>query len=120
MQILSISALVAGARALAACGSNEPQGGQEGSAQPANSAAASADPSGETHSGTGKLTEVSGVKVTIAHGPVASVGWPAMTMSFQASSPDLLKDVKVGDTVDFQFQKAGEQYALTSISKAQQ
>ena len=75
---------------------------------------------GETHTGSGDVTEVSGERVTISHGPVESIGWPAMTMTFQPQSPDLVQGVNVGDPVNFQFQKVGEGYVLTSLSKAQQ
>jgi Cu(I)/Ag(I) efflux system protein CusF len=39
--------------------------------------------------------------ITIDHGPVASLQWPAMTMTFKAPSIDL-KDIKPGDHVQFE------------------
>ncbi|MDQ3483387.1 MAG: copper-binding protein [Pseudomonadota bacterium] len=121
MHIHSISILAAGALALAACGSNDPQAQQQGTTEQAsNAGSAAAQPVGEAHSARGDITEISGDRVTISHGPVQSIGWPAMTMRFEAPSPEMLQGLNVGDPVDFQFQKAGEQYALTSITKAQQ
>lgn len=120
MQIRSISLLGAATIALAACGSKEPAAQQQPSQEQAGSDAAAAQPSGEVHSANGDITEISGGSVSVSHGPVESIGWPAMTMTFQAASPDMLQGLGVGDPVDFQFQKAGEQYVLTSIKKAQQ
>jgi Cu(I)/Ag(I) efflux system protein CusF len=37
--------------------------------------------------------------VTLAHGPIAAVGWPAMTMAFKAS-PATVAAAKVGRKVD--------------------
>ena len=51
-------------------------------------------------------------KVTIHHGPIASLGWPAMTMTFQAT-PELLKSVKAGQTVKFTVKAPGNQ--ITAI-----
>lgn len=120
MQIRSISLLSAATIALAACGSNEPAAQQQPAQEQASSGAATAQPSGEVHSASGDITEISGDSVSVSHGPIKSIGWPAMTMTFQASSPEMLRGLNVGDPVDFQFQKAGEQYVLKSIKKAQQ
>ena len=122
--------VVASAVALAACGqsNDDTQGADAGAAAQSNSMSGmqgmggvqSAEPTGEVHSGNGDITEISSDSATISHGPVESIGWPAMTMTFQASSADMLQGLNVGDPVDFRFQKAGEQYVLSSISKAQQ
>jgi len=50
--------------------------------------------------GTGTVTAVAAGSVTIDHGPIPEVGWPAMTMGFKAS-PEVAKSVKVGDRVAF-------------------
>ena len=38
--------------------------------------------------------------VTIHHGPIAALGWPAMTMTFTAT-PEALQAAKAGQTVKF-------------------
>lgn len=38
--------------------------------------------------------------VTIHHGPIAALGWPAMTMTFKAT-PEVLQAAKAGQTVKF-------------------
>ncbi len=120
MDIRSISLLSAAAIALAACGSNEPATQQQPGQEQEGSAAATSQPAGKVHSANGDITEISADSVTVSHGPVESIGWPAMTMAFQASSQEMLQGLNVGDPVDFQFQEAGGQYLLTSIKKAQQ
>ncbi len=103
------------ALSLVACGDNQAaapdQRKPSGTAAPAGAA--------NIYSAAGEVTKVSGDQVTISHGPVEGIGWPAMTMAFQAPSSQLLKGLNVGDSVDFQFRQASEQYHLTSIKKAQ-
>lgn len=115
MKISRFAGAAALALSLAACGDNQAaapdQREPSGTAAPAGAA--------DIYSATGDVTKVSGKQVTISHGPVEGIGWPAMTMAFQAPSPELLQGLNVGDPVDFQFRQAGEQYQLASIKKAQ-
>lgn len=112
------AALAAAAASLAACGGSD-------DATPANPSVAQQDDgsafattqSGAGHSGSGDITEISDNKATISHGPVESIGWPAMTMTFQAEGADMLKGLNVGDPVDFQFRAADGQHILTSIER---
>jgi Cu(I)/Ag(I) efflux system protein CusF len=39
--------------------------------------------------------------VTVDHGPIAALNWPAMTMAFPVQSPALLNGVSVGSRVHF-------------------
>lgn len=52
--------------------------------------------------GVVKSIDTASGKVTIAHEPIASLKWPAMTMAFQAT-PEMLMAVKEGDRVHFEF-----------------
>jgi len=54
--------------------------------------------------------------VTIAHGPVPALKWPAATMEFQARREQLDGLVK-GDQVRIGFQSDGDEAALVSIDK---
>ena len=120
------AAMLFASLALASCGQSDDRNtqvvGPDSASSPSgtNAGAQAAQPSGEVHSGNGDITEISSDSVTISHGPVESIGWPAMTMTFLAPSPDMLQGLNVGHPVDFQFQQAGDQYVLTSIEKAQQ
>ena len=40
--------------------------------------------------------------MTVAHEPVAALGWPAMTMSFKVAAASLLSGLKAGDRISFQ------------------
>jgi Cu/Ag efflux protein CusF len=95
------------ALALAACGQ------QQKSQTEANAPAAEAS---QTYSGTGAITAIAGDQVSIRHGPIAGIGWPAMTMTFTAP-PDVRQGANVGDEVDFSFRKNGSAYRLTSLRK---
>lgn len=52
--------------------------------------------------------------VVIAHDPVPSLDWPAMTMTF-AVQGRLLDEVEVGDDVEFEFIQSGDGYVITAI-----
>jgi Cu(I)/Ag(I) efflux system periplasmic protein CusF len=73
--------------------------------------------SGQAHKASGKVTKVdkSAGAVTIAHGPVASMNWPAMAMAFKAKDKAMLDKVKYGDQVEFSFIQSGRDYIITSI-----
>jgi len=70
-----------------------------------------------THAASGivkKLNVKAGV-VTLAHGPVNSLSWPPMTMSFKVRDTRLLAKLQEGHKVDFEFVKEGDDYVLTSV-----
>ncbi|MBU2032544.1 MAG: copper-binding protein [Alphaproteobacteria bacterium] len=73
---------------------------------------------GQAGSGEGSVTEIDQAegKVTIDHGPIAAVGWPAMTMAFSADEATIDK-VAVGDRVTFEFRTTEGGGELTAISK---
>jgi len=77
--------------------------------------AASAVKSG---SGSGTITAVDakGGTVTIKHGPIPTIGWPAMTMTFRASPPALLKGLRWGQRVAFIAKAKGMTAEVTAIS----
>lgn len=104
---IGLAALVASA---AACGPAETSKADE--AAPASSKSIA-----ETHSATGTVDSVSGLQVTISHGPVKSLGWPAMTMAFTAKDAASLNNIKAGDRVQFAFRTSGTESMLTSITK---
>ncbi|WP_454912755.1 copper-binding protein [Variovorax gossypii] len=54
-------------------------------------------------------------KVTLAHGPVKSLGWPAMTMAFGVKDKALFDKLAVGAKVHVGFKKEGDGYVVTSV-----
>ena len=96
---------------LAACGKEQtaaPETQDVGKGSPTSNAV------GEVYSGSGTIQSISGDKVTIAHGPIEGIGWPAMTMTFTAP-PSMAEGVKAGSQVDFSFRQDGSAYVLTSL-----
>ena len=69
------------------------------------------------HEASGKVTKVdrSAGRVTIAHGPVASLKWPAMTMAFEVKDKSLLDKAKVGETIEFSFIESNRKHVITAI-----
>ena len=57
-------------------------------------------PAGAQGTGVVKTIDAKAESVTLQHGPIAALSWPAMTMTFKAD-PALLKTVKVGQQVTF-------------------
>lgn len=70
--------------------------------------------SDQVYSGTGTVRSITGDQVTITHGPIPELGWPAMTMAYTVP-PDIAAGVRVGARVDFSFKKNGSVYVLTSV-----
>lgn len=108
------------ALALAACGQKtEPE---PATSTPATSSEMSAMPMAAAEvtelsgSGTGAITAVDAAAgtVTIDHGPIPGVKWPAMTMAFTAS-PAVLQKAKVGDQVQFNVTVKGPSAEVTDI-----
>ncbi|KGH19333.1 copper-binding protein [Comamonas thiooxydans] len=80
----------------------------KGTAKPAKSMAHDAD-------AVVKEFDVTQGKVTLAHGPVKSLGWPAMTMTFGVKDKTLFDKLSVGTKVHVGFKKEGDEYIVTSV-----
>jgi Cu(I)/Ag(I) efflux system membrane fusion protein len=84
-----------------------------GKAAPADGSAAAAG-----HHAEGKVEEVDAKSgtVSISHGPVASLKWPAMTMEFKVANDSLLKDLKPGAGVAIQFvERQPGEWVITEV-----
>lgn len=78
-------------------------------------AAAAADAS---HKAAGTVEQVDPDKgtVSIHHGPVASVKWPAMTMEFAVANKALLSQLKPGVQLNFEFvERNPGEFVITSV-----
>ena len=54
---------------------------------------------------------------SIEHGPVDSLKWPAMTMEFKIANEGLLKDLKPGARIDFEFVERGQgEWVVTAVT----
>ncbi len=65
----------------------------------------------------GKVESVEADSLTISHGAIAELKWPAMTMGFNKPSPKAFSEVKPGDAVHFEFKKKGDDYELVSVHR---
>jgi Cu(I)/Ag(I) efflux system protein CusF len=53
--------------------------------------------------------------VTLAHDPVKSLKWPAMTMGFKVKDKTLFDKLAVGKKVDVEFTRQGSDYVVTVV-----
>lgn len=77
-----------------------------------NAGPAAAAPMSE---GTVKKVDKSAGKVTIAHGPLANLDMPSMTMVFKVKDPAMLDQVKSGDKIRFAADKVDGAFTVTQI-----
>jgi Cu(I)/Ag(I) efflux system membrane fusion protein len=74
---------------------------------------------GAGHQAEGTVDEVDlqAGTVSISHGPVASLKWPAMTMEFKPANGALLKDLKPGARVSFEFvERQPGEWVITRVT----
>lgn len=67
-------------------------------------------------SGTIQTVAAAAHTVTIAHGPIAALKWPAMTMTFKTSGVDLAA-FKQGDQVNFEVKSTDTGATVTKIER---
>jgi Cu/Ag efflux protein CusF len=65
-------------------------------------------------SGTVKKVDPAGGKVTIAHGPIPTMKWPAMNMTFTVKDKALLGKFSQDKKVEFEFVEQGSDYVIKS------
>ena len=93
--------------------------GQAAPAASAPAAQAKAPASPGTYGGQGKVESVDPDGITISHGPVPELKWPAMTMGFSKPDAKAFPGLKPGDSIDFEFRKGGPMgYELVSVKPA--
>lgn len=71
----------------------------------------------KTHTATAvvKSVDPANSKVTLEHGPVKSLNWPAMTMAYAVKDKALMDKLKVGKKVKVEFTQEGNDYVVTSV-----
>src|SRR2546427_177405 len=76
-----------------------------------------ADKKSEVHKGVGTVKKVdpAGGKVTIAHGPIPTMKWPAMNMTFTVKDKALLGKFSQDKKVEFEFVEQESNYVITSV-----
>jgi Cu(I)/Ag(I) efflux system membrane fusion protein len=69
------------------------------------------------HSASGSITAIDDQSITVSHGAVASLNWPAMVMAFRKPEAGVPADLKVGDDVTFTFKQVEAGFQIETISK---
>jgi len=64
-----------------------------------------------------KIDQASG-RVMLAHGPIANIGMPPMTMMFKLKDAALLKSLKEGEKVRFRVEDIDGEYTVVRIEAA--
>lgn len=126
MKPLYLTAALAAAVLLSACGKKADTPAAEPSAtetlaatDPAADMGKMEMPVGATMAkSTGTVTAIdkAGGKITLDHAAIPEVKWPAMTMAF-AAKPALLEGIAVGDKVAFEVTINGNAGEVTAIKK---
>jgi len=65
--------------------------------------------------GTVKKVDAKAGVVTLAHEPVKSMNWPAMTMDFKVKDKMLLDKLSIGKKVSFEFVQENKDYVITGM-----
>lgn len=71
----------------------------------------------QRYSADGTIEKITTRSVTLRHGPVSALDWPAMTMAFAIEKPAQLRGFKRGDKVTFRFIQADSGPQIISIRK---
>lgn len=72
----------------------------------------------EMSSGEVKKIDTATGLITIKHGPLNNLGMPGMTMGFGVKNPAMLKQVKVGDKINFVADMVNGAPIVTKIEQA--
>lgn len=68
--------------------------------------------------GTVKKIDAPTQRVMLAHGPIANLNMPPMTMMFKVKDAAMLKQIKDGDKVRFRVEDVGGEYTVVRIETA--
>lgn len=66
---------------------------------------------------SGRVQSIAGRSITLAHGAVPALQWPAMTMTFALAEPVRLEGVAVGSQVEFAFDMVGGKPTIRSLTR---
>ncbi len=72
----------------------------------------------ELAEGTVKKIDLPTHRVMLAHGPIANLGMPPMTMMFKVKDAAMLKSLKDGDKVRFRVEEINGDYTIVRIEAA--
>lgn len=67
---------------------------------------------------SGKIESLKGADITLSHGPVPSLGWGPMTMTFKLARSDMASGLKTGDSVHFSFREQNGDYVIEKLDRS--
>jgi Cu(I)/Ag(I) efflux system protein CusF len=73
---------------------------------------------GELADGEVRKVDREAGKLTLRHGPIASLEMPTMTMVYGVKDPAVLEHLRVGDKVKFAAEKTDAGYTVTRVERA--
>lgn len=82
---------------------------------PSQAASAAAHAGHATYGAVGTIEEISQDEITLSHGAIEALKWPAMTMGFRLDRPALAAGLKPKQAVTFRFAKQGDDYVVVAI-----
>ncbi len=92
--------------------------GRAATAPAATASAPALKAAGHQAEGTVDSIDLKDGTISLNHGPVASLKWPAMTMEFKAANASLLKDLKPGARIAVEFvERQPGEWVITSVKK---
>jgi len=57
-------------------------------------------------------------EIVLSHEPIPALKWPAMTMGFKPPAAGIPKDLRVGDSVSFEFRQGADgKFEISTIAK---
>jgi Cu(I)/Ag(I) efflux system membrane fusion protein len=78
-----------------------------------------AGPGPLSHRGEATVEAIDAEEITLSHGPIATMKWPAMTMAFKLPKGGLPAPMAVGQRVSFEFvQQADGSFLVTALAPA--
>jgi Cu/Ag efflux protein CusF len=71
----------------------------------------------QVHQGQGTVEGVDPANSTVRlkHAPIESLGWPEMVMDLKVMDPELLKNLKEGDPIEFDLVQTEKEFLITRI-----
>lgn len=86
-------------------------------AQAAAPSATTAPAPAQIYRTSGRVQAIDGRSITLAHGPVPALQWPAMTMTFTVADAVPLAGISAGSQVDFGFDMVDGKATIRSLTR---
>lgn len=86
-------------------------------ARPISAAPTSTPTKAAPYEAVGRIEKIDAVSVTLNHGPVPALKWPAMTMTFRLTDPALARAFKTGDRVRVSFDQTPEGPTIRTVAR---